>query len=204
MPPRTVCPRLAAPALAAVLMLPMPAYSQAGPALALTPQDNEAQEMGLEMAVACNPRRQGEVVGSESTIRRASDALAGTAIFSRSAEGTFLSLEQYDEALEGHCLVFGWFGGDLVPGRYRVTRLSMRAMEEEQASGDRSFYSWGAVRASDENSMLLAESGTLEILSVEPGQITGSFELSGFLVDGNARGDGVAWSGSFSAVEGQG
>lgn len=202
--PKTVGPRLAASALVALLLVPPPAYSQAGSAPALTPQDNEAQQMGLQMAVACNPRRQGGVVGSESTIRRTADALAGTAIFSRGAEGTFLSLEQYDESLEGHCLVFGWFGGDLAPGRYRITRLSMQAMEEEQASGDRSFYSWGAVRSTGENTMLVAESGTLEILSVEPGKITGSFELGGFLVDGNVRGEGVAWSGSFSAVEGEG
>lgn len=201
---RTIRPGLAASGLAALMLMPLPGYAQAGPASALTPQDNEAQQMGLQMAVACNPRRQGEVVGSESTIRRASDALAGTAIFSRSAEGTLLSLEQYDEALEGHCLVFAWFGGDLAPGRYRITRLSMRAMEEEQASGERSFYTWGAVRSTGENSMLLAESGMLEILSTEPGKITGSFELSGFLVDGTSRGDDVAWSGSFSAVEGEG
>ncbi len=159
--------------------------------------------MGLQMAVACNPRRQGETVGSESTIRRANDALTGTAILSRGAEGTFLSLEQYDEALEGHCLVFGWFGGDLAPGLYRVARLSMQAMEEEQASGDRSFYSWGAVRSSGENSMLLAESGTLEISSVEQGRVTGRFELRGFLVEGGARGDGITWAGTFNAVEGE-
>lgn len=45
-----------------------------------------------------------------STIRRADDALTGTANLSRGAEGRFLSLEQYDEAREGHGLVLGWFG----------------------------------------------------------------------------------------------
>lgn len=159
--------------------------------------------MGLELAVACNPRRQGLTEGSQSTIRRESDALAGTAILNRSAEGTFLSLEEYDEALEGHCLVFGWFGGDLAPGSYRISRLAYRTMEEDLASGSRSFFSWGAVRAREENSMLVAESGTLEIMTVEQGRITGSFELTGFVIDDGARTD-VVWAGSFSAVEGEG
>ncbi|MBM4185162.1 MAG: hypothetical protein FJ207_13260 [Gemmatimonadetes bacterium] len=192
--------RVALPlALAAlVLLLPVRAYAQSG--TALTREELEAQSMGLEMAIACNPRRQGEVQGSESTIRRQADALAGTAILSRSAEGTFLSLEQYDDALEGHCLVFGWFGGDLATGRYPIIQLSYRAMEEEQSSGERSFYAWGAVRASQENSMIMALSGTLEVLSVEASAISGTFELAGFLVEGSARTGDVRWAGSFSAV----
>jgi hypothetical protein len=171
--------------------------------LAQEPADIEAQQMGLQMAIACNPRRQGEIQGSESTVRRASDALAGTAVYSRTAEGTFLSLEQYDEALEGHCIVFGWFGGAYAIGRHAISRLSMRAMEEEQASGERSFYSWGAVRSTTENSMLMVESGSVEILTIEPGRVTGTFELRGALVEGTARAGEVTWSGSFSAVEGE-
>jgi hypothetical protein len=174
-----------------------------GAQTALTPADTEAQQMGLQMAIACNPRRQGELQGSESTIRRTSDALAGTAVYSRTAEGTLLSLEQYDESLEGHCLVFGWFGGAYAIGRHPVDQLSMRAMEEEQASGERSFYSWGAVRSTAENATLLVESGTVEILTVEPGRVTGTFELTGALVEGNSRTVAVTWSGSFSAVEGE-
>jgi hypothetical protein len=196
-------PHLAGLALAAAMLMPTAALAQAATGPTLTPEEGEAQQMGLEMAVACNPRRQGLTEGSESTIRRESDALRGTAIFSRSAQGTFLSLEEYDDALEGHCLVFGWFGGDLAPGSYRISRLAYRTMEEELTSGSRSFFSWGAVRAREENSMLVAGSGTLEIMTVEPGRITGTFELSGFVVDGAARTD-VLWGGSFIAVEGEG
>ncbi len=184
--------------------MPAAAHAQAAPAApTLTSEEREAQQMGLEMAVACNPRRQGLTEGSQSTIRRGSDALSGTAILSRSAEGTFLSLEQYDEALEGHCLVFGWFGGDLSPGSYRISQLAYRTMEEELASGSRSFFSWGAVRARDENSILVTASGALEILTVESGRVTGSFELTGFVIDDGVRID-VVWAGSFSAVEGEG
>ena len=190
-------------ALVAGVLMPSPAHAQGAPGATLTPEELEAQQMGLEMAIACNPRRQGLTEGSQSTIRRGPEALRGTAISSRSAQGTFLSLEEYDDALEGHCLVFGWFGGDLAPGSYRITRLAYRAMEEELASGNRSFFTWGAVRAREENSILVAESGTLEILTVEPGRITGTFELTGFVVDGATRTD-VAWAGSFSAVEGEG
>lgn len=195
-------PRWAPFAFAATLLVAGDVRGQAA-ARALTREETEAQQMGLQMAVACNPRRQGELQGSESTIRRPTDALAGTAVYRRTAEGTFLSLEQYDEALEGHCLVFGWFGGDYAPGRYAIHQLSMRAMEEEQASGERSFYTWGAVRSTGESSMLMVQSGTIEILTFEPGRLTGTFELTGFLVDGSARGADVTWSGSFSAVAGE-
>ncbi len=194
---------LAGVALAGAMLMPASARAQSDAGPTLTPEEREAQQMGLELAVACNPRRQGLTEGSQSTIRRESDALAGTAILNRSAEGTFLSLEEYDEALEGHCLVFGWFGGDLAPGSYRISRLAYRTMEEDLASGSRSFFSWGAVRAREENSMLVAESGTLEIMTVEQGRITGSFELTGFVIDDGARTD-VVWAGSFSAVEGEG
>jgi hypothetical protein len=194
-------PMGAAFALAVLCVLPLGARAQTGEAL--TPADTEAQQMGLQMAIACNPRRQGELQGSESTVRRASDALPGTAVFSRTAEGTFLSLEQYDEAFEGHCLVFGWFGGAYALGRHPISRLSMRAMEEEQASGVRSFYTWGAVRSTAENVMLMVDSGSVEILTIEQGRIIGTFELTGALVDGNTRAGEVTWSGSFSAVEGE-
>ncbi|MEQ1857805.1 MAG: hypothetical protein ABL963_15225 [Longimicrobiales bacterium] len=195
---RPVLPLFAAAVLG--LMAPRAAHAQAPTAPALTREEAEAQSMGLEMAFACNPRRQGETVGSESTIRRAADALAGTAILSRTAEGTFLSLEQYDDALEGHCLVFGWFGGDLATGRYPITQLSMSAMEEEQTSGVRSFYVWGAVRSTAENAMVMGQSGAIEILGVDAATVTGSFELAGFLVADNARTGDATWSGSFSAV----
>jgi hypothetical protein len=194
---------LAGFALAAAMLMPTAVHAQGAAGPTLTPEEREANQMGVEMAFACNPRRQGLTEGSQSTIRRESDALAGTAILSRSAQGTFLSLEEYDDALEGHCVVFGWFGGDLAPGSYRISRLAYSTMEEEVASGSRSFFSWGLVRARGENSMLVAGSGTLEITTVEPGRIAGSFELTGFVVDGAARRD-VVWAGSFSAVEGEG
>jgi hypothetical protein len=97
--------------------------------------------------------------------------------------------------------VFGWFGGELAPGRYAIGQLSMRAMEEEQASGQRAFYTWGAVRSTTENAMVLTSSGMLEILTVETGRVTGTFELMGALVEDNVRTREVSWSGSFSAVE---
>ena len=200
---KILSPCVAGLAFLASMLMPTTAFAQSDAGPTLTPEEREAQQMGLEMAIACNPRRQGLTEGSQSTIRRGPEALRGTAISSRSAQGTFLSLEEYDDALEGHCLVFGWFGGDLAPGRYRISRLAYRAMEEELASGDRSFFSWGAVRAREENSILVAESGELSILTVEPGRITGTFELTGFVVDGAARTD-VVWAGSFSAVEGEG
>ena len=185
------------------MLIPAAARAQDAAVPPLTPEEREANNMGVEMAIACNPRRQGLTQGSQSTIRRESDALAGTAILSRSAQGTFLSLEEYDDALEGHCVVFAWFGGDLAPGTYRISRLAYSTMEEEVASGDRSFFSWGLVRARGENSMLVAASGTLEIATVEAGRMTGSFELAGFVVDGAVRRD-VVWEGSFTAVEGEG
>jgi hypothetical protein len=172
-------------------------------AQALTPEEQEAQQMGLQMAFACSPRRHGEAAGSTSTIRRDADALAGTAVYFKSIEGTFVALEEYDEALDGHCLVFGWWGDDIEPGTYPVARLSMRAMEDEEMSGEHSFFSWGAVRATGGMTMIVVESGSLTIDAFAPGSISGSFELAGFVLQGDARGEAVRWAGTFSGVEGQ-
>jgi hypothetical protein len=179
---------------------PASSSAQAGPTL--TPQEAESQEMGLSLASFCNPARHRRMGETESVIQRDHDALVGTASFLRSAEGTFLVLEGYDESLEGHCLVLGWFGGDLEPGRYPVRRLTMSALEAEVGGDDRSFYAMAAIRTADEGSMLVTESGALEVVSMPPGGITGIFDLSGFVIEGTARTDSVFWSGSFRGQEG--
>jgi hypothetical protein len=181
----------------------LPAPSAAQTASALTREEREAQAMGLEMAFACSPRRHGEAAGSTSTIRREADALPGTAIYFRSIEGLFVALEEYDDALEGHCLVFGWWGGDLTAGTYPVARLAMSSMEAEQTSGEHAFYAWGAVRSTGENFMILVESGSVTIETFGPGGFTGSFEIDGFMIEGDARGAELRWAGSFSGIEGE-
>jgi hypothetical protein len=188
--------------LAGLMALALPAPSS-GQAAALTPEEREAQAMGLEMAFACSPRRHGEAAGSTSTIRRESDALAGTAIYFSSIEGTFVALEEYDDSLDGHCLVFAWWGGDLSPGTYPVARLAMSAMEAEQTSGEHAFYAWGAVRMPQENIMILVESGSVTLETFGPGAFTGSFEIAGWVLEGNARGREIRWAGSFSGIEGE-
>jgi hypothetical protein len=157
--------------------------------------------MGLSLASFCNPQRHRGMGDTESNIQRNASSLVGTASFLRSAEGTFLVLEQYDESMSGHCLVLGWFGGDLAPGRYPIRQLAMSSLEAEVGGEDRSFYGMAAVRAADENSIFVTESGALEIATMDSGGLTGSFELSGFRLDGAARTDGVALTGSFSALE---
>ena len=193
-----------AAALAALMtcLLPQPVRSQAATERPdLTPPEAEAQDMGLSLASFCNPQRHRGMGGTESIIQRDASSLVGTASFLRSAEGTFLVLEQYDESLAGHCLVLGWFGGDLAPGRYPIRQLAMSTLEAEVGSEDRSFYGMAAVRTGDENSMFVTESGALEIATMDGGGLTGSFELAGFRLDGAARTDGVALTGSFSALE---
>ena len=138
---------------------------------------------------------------TESVIQRGSDTLTGTASYLRSAEGTFLVLEHYDESLEGHCLVLGWFGGDLEPGSYRIRQLGMSALEAEVDGEDRSFYAMAAVRATAENSLLVTGSGSVEITTVQPGGLAGSFSIDGFTIEGGDRTDGVSWTGSFRAQE---
>ena len=187
--------------LAGLLAFAVPAPSAAQ--TALTAEEREAQAMGLEMAFACSPRRHGEAPGTTSTIRREADALAGTAVYFRSIEGTFLALEEYDEALDGHCLVFGWWGGELAPGTYSVARLAMSAMEAEQTSGEHSFFAWGAVRTTGENVMILVESGSITLDTFAPGAFTGSFEVGGFVLEGDVRGPAFRWAGSFSGIEGE-
>lgn len=180
---------------------PGPASAQIdGPAL--TAEEGEAHQMGLEMAFACSPRRHNQATGSTSTIREDADALSGTAVYFSRIEGTFVALEEYDQALDGHCLVFGWWGDALQPGAYAVARLASSTMMEEEASGEHSFFAWGAVRTAGAMAMLVVNSGSLEIASIDSGTITGSFELTGFVVDGPNRRD-ATWAGSFSGAEAQ-
>jgi len=188
----------------ALIFAPSQAPAQAAPR-PLTAAEAEAYQMGLELAFGCSPRRHGEAAGSESTIRRERDALAGTAAHFRSVDGAYLVLEEYDESLAGHCLVMGWFGGALAPGRHGIGRLAMSTVEDEVASGAHSFFAMAAVRTASENVILVVEAGALDIRSVEGGRVEGTFEVRGFLTDPSGRnrvGD-ASWSGSFRAVRGE-
>jgi hypothetical protein len=196
--------RLARLTLAVALVAPASAGAQAA-ARPLTSAESEAFEMGFELAFACSPRRHNQAAGSESTIRRESDVLAGTAVHFRSVEGAYVVLEEYDESLAGHCLVLGWFGGALAPGRHTVGRLAMSTIEEEMAAGSHTFFAMSAVRAADENSVFVVESGAIDIRTVDGDRIEGTFELSGFFADANGQNRiaDAAWAGSFRAVRGE-
>lgn len=188
--------------LITLLWLPAGALGQAptgGPEM--TPEESEAYQMGLEMAFVCNPQRHRSMPDSESMIRRDAGALPGTAAYLRSAEGTFLVLEGYDENQAGHCLVLAWFGGALGPGRYDIRRLSYGALEEQVEADAHSFFIFSAVRAPDESATLVTESGSLEIESMEQGTVSGSFELVGFTISSVQRLDDVAIQGTFTALE---
>lgn len=192
--------RLFACALAlTVLWPPVRARGQAaGPPM--SPPEREAYEMGQQMAFPCNPQRHRNTPESESMIRRANGPLAGTAAYLPTAEGTFLVLEGYDENQAGHCLVLAWFGNRLEPGRYDVRRLSMAAMEEELDSGDHSFFTFSAVRSPDESATFVADSGSLQIESMDQHTVTGTFEITGFTINSQTREDDVALEGSFTAL----
>ena len=192
------------PLLAAALLTAIPAraHAQAASGPELAPPEAEAYQMGLDMTFVCNPNRHRTMTTiSSSSIARPSDTLPGTAAYLRSAEGTFLVLEAYDEELAGHCMVLAWFGGDLEPGRYAIRRLAMDAMEEEVGAPTHSFFTLGAVRSPDESSVLVADSGTLSLDSVDDGVVKGSFDVAGFVVDAGTRTNGVSWRGSFTALE---
>jgi hypothetical protein len=171
-------------------------------AQALTREEQEAQQMGLEMAFACSPRRHGLAAGSSHTIESSPASMSGTAVYFSTIEGTFVALEEYDDQLDGHCLVFGWWGDAIEPGTYPIARLSYQALESEEMAGEHSFFSWGAVRANNGMSMVVVESGSMTIESFAAGSITGSFEISGFALDGNAKGNAMTWSGTFSGIDG--
>jgi hypothetical protein len=186
--------------LTAMLCLPWPVASQApaaGPQM--TPAEREAYDMSLQMAFVCNPQRHVRMTSSESTITRAAGSLEGSASYLRSAEGTFLVLEGYNENQAGHCLVFAWFGGDLQPGSYEIRQLSMTGMEEEVGTPEHSFFTFSAVRAPDESATLVTQDGTLEVEVVAQDRVTGHFQLNGFTVNSQERVDGVTLEGSFSA-----
>jgi hypothetical protein len=188
--------------LGALLSSPGCLSAQATAGSTLTREEQEAQQMGIEMAFACSPRRHGLATGSTHTIASDPAPMSGTAVYISTIEGTFVALEEYDDQLDGHCLVFGWWGDAIEPGTYPIARLSYQAMQEEEMAGEHSFFSWGAVRANNGMSMVLVESGSVTIESFAAGGIAGSFELTGFALDGNAKGNALTWSGSFRGIDG--
>ncbi len=186
-------------ALSAACLLPVSGLAQATAPRSLTPAETEAYQMSLTLAGSCNPSRPGSMTGSESVIRRP-EPLDGTAAFLRSTDGTFLVLEQYNERSEGHCLVLGWFGGDLEPGRYAIQELAMSSMEAEVGADAHAFYGMFAVRSSAESMVFVAEAGDVELTAVEPGRVTGTFDLSGFVVQQSNRTRAATMEGSFTAL----
>lgn len=201
---RSMARDVAVLALSAVFVTPPSLSGQTGAqARALTPAEAESYEMSMELAFGCSPRRHNRAAGSESMIRRDPGELSGTAVFFSGIEGAFLVLEEYDEDLNGHCLVLGWFGGDLVEGRYGIGRLAFDTMEEQLDAGSHSFFSMAAIRTSRENSIIVGESGTLDLEVVATGSIEGRFDLNGFAIEGNERRGSVHWTGTFNAVEGE-
>jgi hypothetical protein len=183
------------------LLLPTPGQAQAGGGGPLSESEAEAMEMAMEMTFVCSPDRHGRMGATESVIRREAGDLTGTSSWVRSAEGTFLVLEGYDENLAGHCLILAWFGGEFEEGDYPIRQLSMAAMEEEVGSEEHSFFVMAAVRAPQESSVLVTESGSVEIASLAGGEVAGTFDLTGFVVEGGERTEGVVWEGDFSALE---
>jgi len=76
----------------------------------------------------------------------------------------------------------------------------MERLESQLDVQEHAFFSMAAMRNPDENPVLVAESGTLDLSIVESGSMTGGFDLTGFLLDGPTRIDDVVWSGTFRAV----
>jgi hypothetical protein len=192
--------------LGIMMSVPASLRAQARTGMQLTAEQQEAQAMGMEMSFACSPRRHNLAAGSSHTIERDASStvqMTGTAVWFRSVEGMFIALEEYDEALEGHCLVLGWFGDALEPGTRPIARLAYREIEAEEMSGEHSFFSWGAIRSASENGVLVVDSGSVTIESFASGTVAGSFELTGFMLDGEGRGIPVRWSGRFSGAEGE-
>ncbi len=187
-------------ALAALSLIPAPGLGQVGGTF--TTGEAEAREMSMSLAVGCSPRRHNSVPESESVIQRDEGSLIGTATYFTSIDGQFIVLEEYDEELLGHCLVFGWFGGSLEAGSYRIRQLAYATVEQEFAAGDHSFFSMSAVRNAEEDSVFVIEAGTLLIDDMANGGMLGSFDVSGFVVEGRDRRDGVTWTGSFRALDG--
>lgn len=200
MHPRALLPALFCGGL--LVGLPAPVLGQAaGARIEMAPAEAEAYQMGLEMTFVCNPQRHRSMAAEAvSSITRTGSPLTGTASYVRSAEGTFLVLEGYDEEMAGHCLVLAWFGGALEPGHYPIRRLAMDAMEEELDSREHSFFTLAAVRSPDESSVLVTDSGSVELSSVDDGTVAGSFDVRGFVVEGTTRTDDVTWQGSFTAL----
>jgi hypothetical protein len=47
------------------------------------------------------------------------------------------------------------------------------------------------------------QSGSVTLETFGPGAFTGSFEITGHVIEGDARGRELRWSGSFSGIEGE-
>lgn len=167
----------------------------------LSPQEAEAYELSQQMQFGCNPQRREKVAGSTSSIDSAPAPLSGTAAILTETEGTFLVLENYNEDGSLHCAVLTRSGGLPEPRRYEVKPFAMSTLEAEATAEHRSFFGMFALKNAAESSILVAQSGFVEIETSEPGKVTGRFQLSGFTVDGATRTDGVTRTGTFTALQ---
>ena len=81
-----------------------------------------------------------------------------------------------------------------------ISQLAMGTLESQLDAQEHSFFSMAAMRNPDENPILVAESGSLDLSAVESETMTGEFNITGFLLDGPTRIDDVVWSGTFREV----
>lgn len=182
-------------------LLPRTAGAQEDAEPTLLPADAEAYEITQNFQYGCNPQRWAKVAGSESRIDNDPAPLVGRASVWLEKGALFLVLDQYNGDGSRHCVVLTRRGGPPVAGRYAVGRVSASLLEQTEPRPEgEPFYGTFALRDEAHASLLVVDSGFVEVTASGPGTITGTFMMAGFAIDGAERTDGVVRRGSFRAV----
>ncbi len=166
----------------------------------LSPADSEAYDITQNLQFGCKPQRWAKSEGSESRIENRPQPLTGRASLVLENDEIFLVLEQYNEDGSLFCAVLTRRGVRPPAGRYAVGRVSAGLFEQTEPMANEPFYGMFAFRDATHASLLVVDSGFVELTTSESGKVTGSFELAGFAIDGAQRTAGVVRRGSFTAV----
>lgn len=190
------------PVLGMACVFAASAHAQADSAAPdLSARDAEAYEMTQSLQFGCNPRWLASIAESESIIEHDPAPLAGKAGFDVQQGNTFLVLMRFNDDGSRHCLVLTRMGGPPEAGRYAVERLSASVSQADPSAAVRPFYGMFGLRNQVAASILVVDSGFVQIDASEPERIEGTFELAGFAIDGAKRTDGVVRRGSFRALK---
>ena len=157
-----------------------------------TSDDARALEVSEQFAFACDPAALTAASPSEARVLLSGEEWGGHALARIENSGELILVLADLEASEPYCLVFSSPGGMVEAGHYDVLPLTPELLDGSLVPDSPVFVA--AMNGTD--ATFVTESGHVEITAARP-EIRGTFELGGWIAEGDQRHDGVTLTGSF-------